>query len=64
MTGYDIVTISKTKLFESYFYGLIEQGIYMTSSQYETAFVSAAHSEGDIEKTLLANMKALKSTPA
>jgi glutamate-1-semialdehyde 2,1-aminomutase len=39
---------------------MIEKGVYLPPSQYEAAFVSAAHTEGDIEKTLFANREALE----
>lgn len=34
--------------------GALEQGIYLPPSQYEAIFVSAAHAESDIEKTIAA----------
>ncbi len=43
-----------TKRFASYFWGLLHQGIYMPCSQYEAFFVSAAHSDADIETTIQA----------
>jgi len=52
---------SDTKLFVGYFREMIERGVSLPPSQYEAAFVSATHTERDIEKTLLVNRKALKS---
>ena len=31
---------------------MLEQGIYMAPSQFETAFVSSAHTQEDIDKTI------------
>jgi glutamate-1-semialdehyde 2,1-aminomutase len=41
-----------TQRFSKYFWGLIEQGIYMPCSQYEALFISNAHSDQDIDKTI------------
>ena len=41
-----------TEKFAKYFWGLIEQGVYMPCSQYEALFVSSAHTEADIDKTI------------
>jgi glutamate-1-semialdehyde 2,1-aminomutase len=43
-----------TQAFARYFWGLIERGVYMPCSQYEALFVSAAHSEQDIDDTIAA----------
>ncbi|HTP63973.1 MAG TPA: glutamate-1-semialdehyde 2,1-aminomutase [Geobacteraceae bacterium] len=50
-----------TKAFARYFLAMLEQGIYLAPSQFETAFVSIAHSGEDIEKTIAAARKALKA---
>jgi glutamate-1-semialdehyde 2,1-aminomutase len=39
--------------------GLIERGIYWPASQFEAAFISAAHSEADIDHTIAAARDAL-----
>lgn len=49
-----------TKAFAKYFLGMLDEGIYLAPSQFETAFVSAAHSEADIEKTIAAAAKCFK----
>jgi glutamate-1-semialdehyde 2,1-aminomutase len=33
---------------------MLDKGVYLAPSQFETAFVSAAHSDADIEKTIAA----------
>lgn len=49
-----------TVRFSRYFRAMLEHGVYLAPSQFETAFVSIAHSDEDIEKTLSAAREALK----
>ena len=49
-----------TKSFSKYFLGMLDEGVYLAPSQFETAFVSAAHTEEDIEKTIKAAAKCFK----
>jgi glutamate-1-semialdehyde 2,1-aminomutase len=42
---------SDTKKFAQFFHSGLEQGIYFPPSQFETAFISTAHSGEDIEQT-------------
>lgn len=53
---YDWATASQcdTKAFAKYFLGMLNEGVYLAPSQFETAFVSAAHGEAEIEKTIAA----------
>lgn len=48
---------SDTGLFGRYFNGMLNQGIYLAPSQFEAVFVSAAHTEADIDTTLQAARK-------
>ncbi len=52
VTDWDVAARSDTKTFARYFWGLIERGVYMPCSQYEALFVSAAHTEDDIQATI------------
>ena len=45
---------SNLAMFAKYFKGMLERGIYLAPSQYEALFVSSAHSERDIQTTILA----------
>jgi glutamate-1-semialdehyde 2,1-aminomutase len=38
--------------FNTLFHGLLERGVYLAPALYEAGFVSAAHSEADIDATL------------
>jgi glutamate-1-semialdehyde 2,1-aminomutase len=40
--------------FARYFWGMLDRGIYLPCSQYEALFVSAAHTDADIEATVAA----------
>ena len=59
---YDWPTASQcdTSAFSKYFLAMLDEGIYLAPSQFETAFISAAHSEDDIEKTIAAAAKCFK----
>jgi glutamate-1-semialdehyde 2,1-aminomutase len=48
-----------TARFAEYFWRLMEQGVYMPCSQFEALFVSAAHTEADIDATIAAAEQAL-----
>lgn len=39
--------------FQKYFHGMLEQGVYLAPSAFETGFVSAAHTNEDIDATLI-----------
>lgn len=47
--------------FKRFFHAMLEQGVYLAPSAFEAGFVSAAHDDGVIEKTLQAAEKAFKS---
>jgi glutamate-1-semialdehyde 2,1-aminomutase len=49
-----------TRAFAKYFLAMLDEGVYLAPSQFETAFVSAAHNEADIEKTIAAAAKCFK----
>ncbi|MBI2354183.1 MAG: glutamate-1-semialdehyde 2,1-aminomutase [Deltaproteobacteria bacterium] len=49
-----------TKAFARYFLAMLNEGIYLAPSQFETAFVSAAHDDAAIEKTIAAAAKCFK----
>ena len=51
---------SDTHFFQSYFTALLEEGVYIAPSQFEAGFMSAVHTDDDIEQTIEANYKALQ----
>ncbi len=52
---------SDTVKFAAYYGEMLKRGIYLPPSQFEAAFISAAHTERDIEKTIAANYDSLKA---
>lgn len=46
-------------LFRRYFLSMLEQGVYVAPSPYETGFISTAHDEADIDATITAMRRAL-----
>lgn len=49
-----------TKAFARFFLAMLEEGIYLAPSQFETAFMSAAHTQQDIEASIAAARKCFK----
>ena len=49
-----------TARFARYFWGLLNRGVYMPCSQFEALFVSAAHTQTDIDTTIAAAEDALR----
>jgi glutamate-1-semialdehyde 2,1-aminomutase len=45
---------SDTARFRQFFHWMLERGIYMAPSQFEAGFLSAAHSESDVARTVAA----------
>lgn len=59
VTDYDSAKQSDTARFARFFWAMMDRGIYLPCSQFEAAFVSAAHTEADIAQTLTAAREAL-----
>ena len=56
ITNFTQVTACNQEHFNQFFHHMLEQGAYLAPSSYEAGFISNAHSEEDIEKTIeLAN---------
>ncbi|HEX3798875.1 MAG TPA: glutamate-1-semialdehyde 2,1-aminomutase [Verrucomicrobiae bacterium] len=47
--------------FAKYFHGMLDEGIYLAPSQFEAGFMSVAHTTADIEKTVQAAAKVMKT---
>jgi glutamate-1-semialdehyde 2,1-aminomutase len=61
VANYDDAKTSNTKLYARYFREMLQRGIFLAPSQFEAAFVSAAHTSDDIDRTIEAATEALKS---
>ncbi len=54
VTDFATASSSDKEKFAEYYGSMLEQGIYMPPSQFEAAFISTAHTDDDIEKTVSA----------
>lgn len=52
---------SDRERFKKYFHGMLEKGIYFAPSQFEAGFISTAHSEQDVEKTVQSAAQVMKT---
>ncbi len=52
VTDYASAAASDLAAFKIYFHSMLEQGIYLPPSQFETNFLSLAHTPEDVQKTL------------
>jgi glutamate-1-semialdehyde 2,1-aminomutase len=52
VTDYDSAKTSDTGRFAKFFHAMLERGIYLPPSQFEALFVSTAHTEADLERTV------------
>ena len=58
---WDTAATCDTKAFAKYFLTMLNEGIYLAPSQFETAFVSIAHEEAELDRTIAAARKAFKA---
>jgi glutamate-1-semialdehyde 2,1-aminomutase len=61
VTDWESAKRSDTARFGRFFRAMLERGVYMAPSQFEAAFVSAAHTEEDIVKTIEAAKEAFEA---
>src|SRR6266700_993639 len=61
VTDWDSASKSDTVAFGKFFRAMLNAGIYLPPSQFEAAFLSAAHSEEDAQKTIAAARNSLRS---
>jgi glutamate-1-semialdehyde 2,1-aminomutase len=57
--NYEDAKRSDTALFGRFFWEMLARGVYLPCSQFEAAFVSAAHTEDDIDQTIAAAQEAM-----
>ncbi len=57
---YETAKRSDIDAFNRYFHYMLEQGIYLAPSQFETGFMSIAHSDADVEATIAASSTAFQ----
>ena len=61
VVDYKTARNSSTEKYALYFQNMLEKGIYLAPSQFEACFVSTAHSDEDIEKTIAAASDSLRN---
>jgi glutamate-1-semialdehyde 2,1-aminomutase len=64
VTDWSSAAKSDTSAFGRFFRSLLEQGVYLPPSQFEAAFLSAAHTREDVQKTVAAAKNAFAMVPA
>lgn len=58
VSNLDTATASDTKRFAAWFHAMLNRGVYLPCSQFEALFVSAVHSDADIDTTIAAAREA------
>jgi glutamate-1-semialdehyde 2,1-aminomutase len=59
VTGWNTAARSATERYATFFWGMMDRGVYLPCSQYEALFISAAHDTDDIDATIAAADAAL-----
>jgi len=58
VTDYSSANTADTAKFRRYFHAMLEAGVYLAPSQFEAGFISTAHTDSDIERTIEASHRA------
>jgi len=64
VTSFEQATHCNIDQFKAFFHGMLDAGVYLAPSAYEAGFVSAAHTESDLQKTIDAAAAVLSSIKA
>jgi len=51
VTDFASAALSDTDAFKDFFWHMLSRGVYLAPSQYEAGFISAAHTQGDLDLT-------------
>jgi glutamate-1-semialdehyde 2,1-aminomutase len=54
VSNYQKAAACDSKAFRAFFWGMLEQGIYLPPSSFEAGFTSFSHTPNDVEETLIA----------
>ena len=60
VVDYQTAATSDTKSFARFFHAMLSRGVYLAPSQFEAAFVSTAHDEALVDRTIVAAREAMK----
>ena len=61
VVDYDSAMKAEAQLYGKFFHQMLSREVYLPPSQFETAFVSTAHSDDDIDRTIEVARAALRS---
>jgi glutamate-1-semialdehyde 2,1-aminomutase len=61
VTDYASAGTSDTAQFRRYFHAMLDAGVYVAPSQFEAGFISAAHTDRDIERTIEVSRRAFEA---
>ena len=59
--NYGAVMATDKERFNRFFHAMLDRGVYLAPASYEAGFVSAAHSDADLDATITAAHEALKA---
>ena len=54
VTSYAEATACDVERFKRFFHGMLAEGVYLAPSAFEAGFISAAHTDADIDATIAA----------
>jgi glutamate-1-semialdehyde 2,1-aminomutase len=54
VTSYTEATACDVERFKRFFHGMLDEGVYLAPSAFEAGFISAAHTDADIDATVAA----------
>ena len=57
---YKTALAANTKRYATFFHAMLDRGVYLAPSQFEAGFVSAAHTDEDIARTIEAAAEAFR----
>ncbi|MCP4589736.1 MAG: glutamate-1-semialdehyde 2,1-aminomutase [bacterium] len=64
VTDFASASRCNTQAYAAFFHAMLNRGVYLAPSQFECLFVSAAHSEEQIDQTIAASAEAFKAAAA
>lgn len=64
VTDYTSAKLADTRSYATYFHSMLDEGIYFAPSQFEAGFVSLAHTDEDVARTIQAASRAFRAVKA
>ena len=60
MRNYEDARAADHERYAGFFHGLLDRGVYFAPSGYETLFPSLAHTDADIDRTVVAAAESMR----